>query len=203
MPAPRRPAYAQAPERIESGRAGATYQEALSLSVSPMSLSMYDASIASFLRALDNLGAILNKAVANAEARKFDPAVLLGARLAPDMAPFSAQIQRASDTAKGFAARVAGVTQPSFPDTETSFPALRQRIAATVDFLKSIERARIDGSEARVIEIKMGKREVTFTGQTYLLNFALPNFFFHVTTAYAILRHNGVDVGKMDFLGGL
>ncbi len=168
-----------------------------------MSLSMYQASVPVFLRTLGSLSAILDKAVAFAEAKKIDPSVLLTARLAPDMFPLLRQVQIVSDTVKGAAARLAGLDVPSFPDDEATFPDLQARIAKTRDFLNSVHAAQIDGGEERSIVLKMHSGDVTFTGQSYLLFFALPNFFFHVTAAYAILRHNGVDIGKLDYLGGL
>ena len=167
-----------------------------------MSLSMYQASIPPLVRMLGNLSAILTKAATYAETKKIDPSVLINARLAPDMRPLSFQIQTASDVAKGCAARLAGTEAPSFPDTETTFPELQTRIAKTIEFLNSVSAAQIDGSEERSITLKMRTQEVQFQGQAYLLSFVLPNFYFHITTAYAILRHNGVDIGKADFLGG-
>ncbi|WNG29288.1 DUF1993 domain-containing protein [Cystobacter fuscus] len=166
-----------------------------------MSLSMYQASIPTLVRMLGNLSAILTKAVTYAEAKKIEPSVLINARLAPDMRPLSFQIQTASDLAKGCAARLAGIEAPSFPDTETTFPELQTRIAKTIEFLNSVSAAQIDGSEERTVTLKMRTQEVQFQGQAYLLSFVLPNFYFHVTTAYAILRHNGLDIGKGDFLG--
>jgi uncharacterized protein len=166
-----------------------------------MTISMYQASVPVMVRMLGNLSAILTKAEADAEARKIDPSVFLEARLAPDMLPLTRQIQIASDAAKGGAARLAGIDVPSFPDTETSFSELQARIKQTVDFMESLTPAQIDGSEVKTITLKFPGREVSFPGQVFLLSFTLPNFFFHVTTAYAILRHNGVTVGKMDFLG--
>jgi hypothetical protein len=166
-----------------------------------MPLSMYQASIPVFVRALGNLSAILDKAAAHAEARKIDPSVFINARLAPDMFPLSRQVQSASDSAKGCAARLAGVEVPSYPDTETTFPELQARITKTVAFLQSLGQKLIDGSEERTITLKLRGREVSFSGRDYLLNFALPNFFFHAVTAYDILRHNGVEIGKQDFLG--
>jgi len=168
-----------------------------------MSLSMYQASVPVFLRNLKNLSAILDKGLANAEARKIDPTVFVNARLAPDMHALARQIQIATDTAKGCGARLAGIEVPSYEDTETTFPELQARIAKTMAFLQGFTAAQIDGSEDRAITLKMRAGDVNFTGQNYLLNFALPNFFFHYTTAYAILRHNGVDVGKMDYIGGM
>ena len=166
-----------------------------------MSLSMYEASIPVFVRSLNNLSAILDKAVANAEARKIDPSVFIQGRLAPDMHPLPRQIQIATDGVKGAAARLAGIEVPSFPDTETTFPELKERIAKTVAFLQGINAEMIDGSEDRTITLKFPGNELSFTGKAFLLGFALPNLYFHVTAAYAILRHNGVDVGKMDYLG--
>ena len=168
-----------------------------------MSLSMYQASIPVFIRMLSNLSAILDKAVAQAEAKKLDPSALLKARLAPDMLPFTFQIQTASDSAKGCAARLAGIEAPSFADTETTFPELKARIAKTLEFLRSVKPEQIDGSEERNVTLKLRTGEMHFKGQTYLLAFALPNFYFHVTTAYALLRHNGVEIGKQDFLGAI
>ncbi len=166
-----------------------------------MSLSMYEASIPVFVRSLNNLSVILDKAVANAEARKIDPSVFIQGRLAPDMHPLPRQIQIATDGVKGAAARLAGIEVPSFPDTETTFPELKERIAKTVAFLQGINAEMIDGSEDRTITLKFPGNELSFTGKAFLLGFALPNLYFHVTAAYAILRHNGVDVGKMDYLG--
>ncbi|HYQ40189.1 MAG TPA: DUF1993 domain-containing protein [Pseudomonas sp.] len=166
-----------------------------------MSLSMYQASIPLLARGLENLAAILLKAAAHAESRRIAPQVFLDARLAPDMFPLVRQVQIVSDTAKGCAARLAGVEVPSFADTEASFAELQERIARTLAFLNGIAAAQVDGSEERPIVLKMHEREVHFTGQTYLLEFALPNFFFHLTTAYGILRHNGVEIGKADYLG--
>lgn len=166
-----------------------------------MSLSMYQATIPVFLRVLGNLSEILDKAAAYAAARKIDPAVLVNARLAPDMLALARQVQIATDGVKGCAARLAGIEIPSFPDVETTFPELQARIAKTVDFLNSVRREQIDGSETRQVVIKLRGKDVVFDGQTYLLTFVNPNFFFHVTTAYDILRHNGLELGKMDYLG--
>ncbi|MCC6074088.1 DUF1993 family protein [Pseudomonas sp. GCM10022188] len=166
-----------------------------------MSLSMYQASLPVFARGLANLAVILRKAVAHAEARNIDPEVFLNARLAPDMYPLVRQVQIVSDTAKGCAARLAGLEVPSFPDTEASFAELQERLAKTATFLHGITPAQVDGSEERPIVLKGHERELHFVGQDYLLNFALPNFFFHLVAAYAILRHNGVEVGKRDYLG--
>jgi hypothetical protein len=168
-----------------------------------MTITMYQASIPAFQRALAALDAILDKAAAYAEERKIDPAVLTSARLAPDMHPLNRQVQLLSDTAKGACARLAGLPVPSFADTEMTFPELKERIARTLDFIASVTPDQIDGSEAREITLKAGARELSFVGQDYLVFFALPNFYFHVTTAYAILRHNGVPIGKRDFLAGI
>jgi hypothetical protein len=167
-----------------------------------MSLSMYQASVPALVRALGALSAILDKGVADAEARKIDPDVLVRARLAPDMHPLSRQIQIVSDTAKGGAARLAGIDPPSFPDTETTFPELKERIAKTLAFIQGIPADKFEGAEDRAITLKFPNGEMNFTGVEYLQGFVLPNLYFHVTTAYAILRHNGVPVGKRDFLGG-
>jgi hypothetical protein len=167
-----------------------------------MTLSMYRASIPVFIRSLNNLSAILTKAQAHAGAKKIDPLVLTGARLAPDMFPLSRQVQIATDSVKGCAARLAGIEVPSYADTETTFDELLARVAKTVAFLQGIGAAQVDGTEGKAVQLKVGGRELNFTGQDYLLNFAIPNLFFHVTAAYAILRHNGVEIGKADFLGG-
>jgi hypothetical protein len=166
-----------------------------------MTLSMYQASVPALVRMLTNLSAILDKAAAWAEARKIDPAVLTSARLAPDMHPLNRQIWIATDMAKGCAARLAGLEPPKYADTETSFEELKARISKTVDFLNSIDAARFEGSEDRTITLQAGPRELSFPGSAYLFGFVMPNFYFHLTTAYAILRHNGLDIGKMDFLG--
>jgi uncharacterized protein len=162
---------------------------------------MYEASIEVLVHGLGTLSAILDKVAAHAEAKKIDPAIFVNARLAPDMFALARQVQIVSDTAKGCGGRLAGIDIPSFADTETSFPELKARIAKTVDFLSGIPAAKLDGSEDRTITIKLGGQERKFSGRAYLLTFALPNFYFHITAAYAILRHNGVAVGKMDYLG--
>ena len=167
-----------------------------------MSLSMYQASVPVLARAFKNLAAILTKAEADATARKIDPSVFLTARLAPDMHPLTRQVQIASDAAKGGVGRLAGVDVPSFPDTETTFAELQARIAKTIAFIETVTPAQIDGSEEKNVTLKMPGREISFVGQAFLLGFTLPNVFFHITTAYAILRHNGVPIGKADFLGG-
>jgi|SRR5882757_2882391 len=166
-----------------------------------MTLSMYQASVPVFARALNNLSAILDKAAASAEARKIDPAVLINDRLSPDMLPLSRQVQIAADTAVRGAARLAAVEIPSMPDTETSFAELRERLARAIAFVESVPADKIDGGEERTVTLPMRDGEVNFTGQSFLLSFVLPNIFFHVTAAYAILRHNGVELGKMDYIG--
>ncbi|MDH0344179.1 DUF1993 domain-containing protein [Chromobacterium haemolyticum] len=168
-----------------------------------MSVSMYQASVPALIRGLNNLSAILDKAAADAAARNIAPDVLLNARLAPDMFALTRQVQIASDSAKGCAARLAGVEVPSYADDEASFADLQQRIAKTVAFLQGFNAAQIDGSEAREVVLKVRGDEIRFSGQNYLLGFVLPNFYFHITAAYAILRHNGVALGKMDYLGGV
>lgn len=166
-----------------------------------MTISMYQASVPVFIRQLGNLSAILDKAIAHASSAGIDPAELVSARLAPDMLPLSSQIQIASDTAKGCAARLAGVDVPRWEDTESTLPELKARIAKTLDFLKGFRPEQIDGSEAREITLKMRDRELKFSGIGYLLGFAMPNFSFHVVTAYDLLRHKGVPLGKRDYLG--
>ncbi len=166
-----------------------------------MSLSMYQASIPVLIHNLKTLAAILKKGADHARARGIEPAVLLNARLFPDMFPLLRQVQIATDMAKGGGARLAGVEIPSFPDTEASFPELQQRITRTVAFLKSIKPERLEGSKQREVNLQMRMGAVSFTGQSYLLGWVIPNVYFHVTTAYNILRHNGVELGKWDFLG--
>jgi hypothetical protein len=166
-----------------------------------MPATMYSFSIPVFRKSLTNLSAILDKAAAHAQERKIDPAALLDARLYPDMLTFTRQIQLATDFAKGAAARLAGDAPPKFDDVEVGFAQLKERIARTIALLDSVGPERINGSEERQIELKTATRTLTFSGLDFLAHFALPNFFFHVTTAYAILRHNGVPIGKDDFLG--
>ena len=166
-----------------------------------MALSMYQASVPIYLHQIKALSEILKKGAAYAEAKKIEPSVLLNSRLFPDMHPLTRQVQMVSDSAKGVCARLAGIDPPSMPDTETTFEQLQARLTKTVDFLKSIKPEQIDGSEDRDIVLTLPNGKMPFKGQAYLLGFAMPNFFFHVTTAYNILRHNGVEVGKRDFLG--
>lgn len=166
-----------------------------------MAISMYQASAPIFIHGLKNLAEILTKAAGYAEAKKIEPSVLINARLAPDMFPLSRQIQIATDVVKGGLARLAGVEVPSYADTETSFAELQERIAKTIKFLEGFKPTQIDGTEDKAINLKIGSYDLNFTGQSYLLGFVLPNFYFHSTTTYAILRHNGLDIGKADFLG--
>ncbi|WP_437984371.1 DUF1993 domain-containing protein [Sorangium sp. So ce117] len=166
-----------------------------------MTISMYQASVPVLVRMLGNLSVILTKAAAYAEAKKIEPRVLLDARLAPDMLSLTRQVQIASDSAKGCGARLAAVDLPKYEDNEASFDDLQARIAKTVAFLNSLRPEQIDGSEDRDVTIPTRDQPLQFKGLVYLLNFVLPNFYFHVTTAYAILRHNGLEVGKLDFLG--
>ncbi|MGZ5932667.1 MAG: DUF1993 domain-containing protein [Rhizomicrobium sp.] len=167
-----------------------------------MSFTIYDASIPPMIRALSNLSKIMDKAVAQAKAQDIPLSTLLEARLAPDMHPFPRQIQIASDAAKGAAARLANIEAPAMADTETTFPELQARIAKTIDFLKSVSADKMAGAEDREIVMKFPQGEMKFSGRDFLTQFALPNFFFHVTTAYGLLRHRGIAIGKMDFLGG-
>jgi uncharacterized protein len=166
-----------------------------------MTLTMYQASVPVFSRMLENLSAILAKGAAHAEAKKIDPVVFINARLAPDMLALARQVQIASDAAKGCVARLAGAEVPSYPDTETTFPELQARVAKTIAFVKGFTAGQVDGSEDRSVTLKIRGEDTKFRGQDYLFKLALPNFFFHVTTAYDILRHNGVEVGKQDYLG--
>jgi uncharacterized protein len=168
-----------------------------------MPLSMYQASVPVFVRMLGNLSNILQKGAVFAEARKIDPAVLINSRLAADMFPLSKQVQIATDMVQRGSARLAGVDFVNTPDTETTFPELQERISKTLKFVKTLSASQIDGSEAKPIKITVGGNDMTFTGQDYLLNFVLPNLYFHITAAYLILRHNGVEVGKLDYLGGI
>jgi uncharacterized protein len=166
-----------------------------------MMISMYLASIPTLIHTLSNLVSILQKGAVHAESRKFDPTVLINSRLYPDMLPFSRQIQIATDNAKGCAARLAGLEPPKYEDTEASFPELIARVQKTIDYLKTFKPEQIDGSEDKTISLPLRNNVMTFQGMPYLLNFVLPNVYFHVTTAYDILRHNGVELGKQDFIG--
>jgi hypothetical protein len=168
-----------------------------------MSVSLYDVSVPIFILSLNNLSAILDKAATHAEAKKVDAKVLPASRLIVDMLPLSNQIQIACDTAKGAAARLAGVPIPKHEDTESTIPELKARISKTLDFIKSVKPEQLQGAETREIVLEFPQSTMKFTGLSYLTNFVLPNFFFHVTIAYALLRKNGVDLGKRDFLGAV
>ena len=168
-----------------------------------MPITLSSASLPVFQTALSNLLHCLNKAEANAAARKFDPNVLFAARLAPDMLPFASQIRIACDAAKNGTARLAGIEAPKFDDNETTFAELQARITKTLDWLATVPASSIDGREDADITFPVGRDKTrTMTGEAYLKHYALPNMFFHVVTAYALLRHNGVDVGKTDYLVG-
>jgi uncharacterized protein len=166
-----------------------------------MKVSMYELAVPTMSRVLDNLAAVLEKGAAHAEARKIDPAVLLAGRLYPDMFALAKQVQIAADAAKGGASRLAQVQPPVFEDNETTFAQLAERCRKTVAYLKTIEAGKFEGSEDRTVTWKSRNTEKSMQGMPYLLNHVLPNLFFHATTAYAILRHNGVELGKGDFLG--
>jgi hypothetical protein len=168
-----------------------------------MSISMYEISIPVLTRGLTNLSAILDKAAAHAATKKFDSAVLAQSRLFPDMHPLLRQVQIACDTAKGAAARLAEIEVPKHEDTEVTFADLKARIAKTVDFLKTINAAQVKDAESRSIEIKFPNGAWKFTGIDYLTGFVLPNFYFHSSMVYALLRKAGVEVGKGDFLGAI
>ncbi len=166
-----------------------------------MTISMYQASVPVCIRMLNNLAGILEKAAAHAEAKKIDPSVLINDRLFPDMLPMGRQILIASDTAKGGAARLAGLEPPKYEDNEKTFPELIERLRKTVNYLKTFKPEQIDGSEKRSITLKVRDDTLTLEGLPYLLNRVLPNLYFHISIAHAILRHNGVDIGKKDYLG--
>jgi len=166
-----------------------------------MTFSMYSASVPVFRQILTALSAVLDKAEAHVVAKKIEPSALLQARLFPDMFPLARQVQVAADFAKGACARLAGVDVPKYDDVESTFAELRTRIATTLAFIESLDQEAIAGSAERAITTGSGEKTKHFTGQTYLFHYALPHFFFHATTAYDILRHNGVEVGKKDFIG--
>ncbi len=166
-----------------------------------MNISMYQASVPRFINILGNLSKILDKAQAHVDARKIDAAVLPAYRLFPDMLPMTTQVQIACDTAKGVVARLAGVDIPVFEDNEKTLADLKARIAKTIDFIQTIKPAQIEGSEDKEIVIKRGDKETRYNGMQFLLGHAIPNFYFHVTTTYNILRHNGIEIGKRDYLG--
>lgn len=166
-----------------------------------MSLSMYQASVPLFIRGLTVLASLLEKGAAHAAATGIDPAELINARLAPDMYPLSGQVQRASDASKFAVQRLSQVESPKFPDEEATFEQLQKRIADTIAYLQSVSADKLDDAGSRKVTLSFGEFKPEFQGDAYLLTFALPNFYFHVTTAYGILRHAGVPIGKMDFLG--
>ena len=166
-----------------------------------MSISMYSASVPTFIRVLNNLAAILEKGAAHAEARKIDPTALLGARLYPDMFPLTRQVQVATDSANGGASRLAGVDVPAYENTESSFAELIARVRKTVAYLETFKPGQIDGTEDKTVSWQTRSSTRSMQGLAFLTNHTLPNLYFHVTTAYNILRHNGVELGKMDYLG--
>lgn len=166
-----------------------------------MPLSMYQASVPRFINILGNLSSILDKAQAHVEAKKISDASLTSFRLFPDMLPMARQVQIACDTAKGVVARLAGVDIPVFEDNETTLAELKARVARTIAFIQTISPEQIDGTEDKDIVTKRGEKETHYKGMQFLLGHAIPNFYFHVTTAYNILRHNGVEIGKRDYLG--
>ncbi|HEX6706502.1 MAG TPA: DUF1993 domain-containing protein [Albitalea sp.] len=168
-----------------------------------MSLSMHSASVPIFVRMMGNLLSWLDKAEAHATAKKFDAGVLLAARLAPDMLPFTKQIQIGCDAAKFGVARLAGVEAPKYEDNEATLDELRERIRKTIAFVQSVPADKIEGTEDKDVTVPRRDGTMTLKGEPYLKHLVLPNFFFHMTTAYALLRHNGVDLGKTDFLGAL
>ena len=161
---------------------------------------MFQASVPAFQKHLHALDGILDKAAAYATAKKIDPAVLLASRLYPDMFDLTRQVQAATDFAKAASARLADAAVPSYPDTEKTIPELKERIAKTLAFLATIKAHQMNGSETKEFTIKVGPNDMTFTGTEYLLHFAMPNFYFHCAAAYAILRHNGLEIGKRDFM---
>ena len=167
-----------------------------------MSLSMYQATVPPFRAMLKNLQAVIAKAEAHCEAKKIEPAAFLGARLYPDMLPFTAQVQIASDNVKGAAGRLAGVEIPKFEDNEKTFAELQARIDKTIAFLDTLQESQFDGAAERDIVLQLRDRKLEFKGAAYLLQWANPNIYFHITTAYALLRHGGVEIGKKDYLSG-
>lgn len=168
-----------------------------------MATDLYDLTVPAFIRGLRNLSAILDKAAAHAEEKGIDPLTLTSARLIDDMAPLTAQVQFASDSAKGAIIRIGELDPLPMPDTEQSFAELQERIAKTIAFLESVPRERIDGREDAQVVLKTPRGDFPFTGRSHALGFALPNFYFHVTIAYALLRQAGVPIGKLDYLGGI
>ena len=166
-----------------------------------MIISMYQASVPRFVNILGNLSNILDKAQAHVDAKKIDATTLTGYRLFPDMLPMTSQVQIACDTAKGAVARLAGVEIPVYEDNEKTFADLKARIARTIAFIQTLTPGQIDGTEDKEIVIKRRDKETRYNGMQFLLGHALPNVYFHVTTAYNILRHNGIEIGKRDYLG--
>jgi hypothetical protein len=166
-----------------------------------MKISMYAMTVETCTSALTNLSTLLEKGAAHAAARKFDPAILVSARLAPDMFPLSRQVQIACDVAKNGAARLAGLEAPKFEDNEKTIDDLRARVARTIDYLRSVPASALEGSEDRHVKVPAGERTLEFDGLPYVQRFIIPNVFFHIATTYNILRHNGVEIGKRDFLG--
>lgn len=166
-----------------------------------MSITFYKASVPTFIRMLNNLTVILDKAQAHAEAKNINESIFVNARLAPDMFPLSKQIQIATDMVKGCGARFAGIEVPSYEDNEATFAELQARVAKTKAFLQTLTAEQINGNEECDITVKFGSRTFSFLGESYLLDFVIPNFHFHLSCTYAILRHNGVDIGKMDYIG--
>jgi hypothetical protein len=168
-----------------------------------MAMSLYQASLAPCLQMLDALSAVLSKAASYAAERGIEPSVLLQSRLYPDMLPLVRQVQIATDSAKAGGARLAGVDNPSFPDTETSFDELQGRLTRCISFLRSLDRSAIEAAGERRIEFSVAKQAMAMMAPEYISGWMLPNFFFHMTTAFDILRHNGLAVGKRDFLGAV
>jgi len=166
-----------------------------------MNISMYQASVPRFVNILGNLSNIIDKAQAHVDAKKLDTAALTSYRLFPDMLPMTAQVQIACDAAKGVVARLAGVEIPAFEDNEKTLADLKARIAKTIGFIRTVTPAQIDGTEDKEIVIKRGDKETRYNGMQFLLGHAIPNFYFHVATTYNILRHNGIEIGKRDYLG--
>jgi uncharacterized protein len=167
-----------------------------------VTISIHDQLVTVFSQMLENLDKVLSKAEADAAARKIDPQVLINGRLAPDMLPLTRQVQIMTDQAKGGVSRLSGQESPKWPDDEATFADLHARIAKTIAYLKTFTAAQFEGAETRTVELKFPNASFTYTGKDYFLKFVVPNFYFHYTTAYAILRHNGVPIGKSDFLGG-
>jgi len=166
-----------------------------------VAISIYDQIVPPLSKMLTNLDNVLKKAEADAEARKIDPSVFVNGRLAPDMLSLTRQVQIMTDQAKGGASRLAGLEPPKWPDEEKTFADLHARIAKAIAYLNTFKPAQFDAADTRNIELKFPNASFTFTGKDYLLTNLLPNFYFHYTTAYAILRHNGVQIGKRDYLG--